>query len=460
MPTANRRAYVPLSISTFLAQDYKPRELIIIDDGSESIADLIPADPRIRYLRVPGGRSLGHKRNQACGYARGEILVHWDDDDWSAAWRLSYQVAELQEKNADICGLDRLWFYDPDRNLSWRYQYPRGRTPWVAGTTLCFRRHLWERHAFPDITVGEDTLWMWLTVGARVLPLAQSDFLVARVHAGNTSPKPTESTWWTPCNPARVRALLGRDWDAFRGRSSPSPPLVSCILPTAGRRSFSILAVERFFAQDYPRKELIVVDDGNEPIWDVVGALPSVRYLRAPERSNVGAKRNLGCIVATGEIFVQWDDDDWYGPDRLSQQVAPLADGRADISALEMRWIVKVPEGEFWTVSPGVHRRMFYCDVHGGTLAFTRAVWASGTRYPESSLPESVGFLRNAFNQGARLLRVANDELFVYVRHSANTRAFPIGRFIESHGWGRTQGPAAFEPDLLSRYQDAAAGLV
>jgi hypothetical protein len=41
--------------------------------------------------------------------------------------------------------------------------------------------------------------------GRRVLPLARDDFFVARVHAGNTSPKETD--WWEPADPSRVTII-------------------------------------------------------------------------------------------------------------------------------------------------------------------------------------------------------------------------------------------------------------
>jgi O-antigen biosynthesis protein len=208
MPTANRRQYVPLAVAMFLAQDYGPRELIVLDDGRDPVADVIPRDPRIRYRYVCGGHSLGEKRNNSCRLARGEILVHWDDDDWSAPWRLSYQVGELQETAADVCGLDRLRFYDEERDLAWIYQYQESRTPWLAGNTLCYKRQLWEKHPFPDITIGEDSVWIAEAVGARVLPLVRDDFFVARVHAGNTSPKETDS--WETADPSRMQSWLER----------------------------------------------------------------------------------------------------------------------------------------------------------------------------------------------------------------------------------------------------------
>src|SRR5262249_23901876 len=88
MPTADRRKFVPKAISYFQAQDYPNKELIIIDDGAESAVDLVPNDPLIRYIRLYAKKTVGAKRNMACEEARGEIIAHWDDDDWMASWRL------------------------------------------------------------------------------------------------------------------------------------------------------------------------------------------------------------------------------------------------------------------------------------------------------------------------------------------------------------------------------------
>src|SRR5689334_4653100 len=114
MPTANRRVFIPRAVAYFFRQDYPERELLIIDDGSDPVEDLIPADARIRYIRTAPGMSLGAKRNFACEQARGDIIAHWDDDDWHAPRRLSTQVNALLEHDAEVCGLDQLLFYEPD----------------------------------------------------------------------------------------------------------------------------------------------------------------------------------------------------------------------------------------------------------------------------------------------------------------------------------------------------------
>jgi len=59
MPTYNRRAFVPQAIYYFLRQDYPNKELIIVDDGTDEVGDLIPGDERIRYIGSPCDKALG-----------------------------------------------------------------------------------------------------------------------------------------------------------------------------------------------------------------------------------------------------------------------------------------------------------------------------------------------------------------------------------------------------------------
>ena len=81
MPTYNRRRFLPLSIRYFQRQDYENKELIIIDDGSDDISDLVPEDERIHYHRLNQKKTLGAKLNMACELSRGSLIANWDDDD-------------------------------------------------------------------------------------------------------------------------------------------------------------------------------------------------------------------------------------------------------------------------------------------------------------------------------------------------------------------------------------------
>jgi hypothetical protein len=212
MPTANRRHFAPQAIRYFQRQDYPDRELIILDDGEESIADLIPADPRIRYERLDRRATIGAKSNLACELAGGEVIVHWDDDDWMAGWRLSYQVeAVLSHSPQTLCGLSRLYFFDPASGQAWQYVYVTADRPWVAGGTFCYRRGFWESHRFPDMNEGADTVFVWALQDAEVRAHERTDFYVSLVHPMNTSRKHTSDPAWHPVGLDTIHGLLNED---------------------------------------------------------------------------------------------------------------------------------------------------------------------------------------------------------------------------------------------------------
>jgi ADP-heptose:LPS heptosyltransferase len=223
MPTANRRAFVPSAIRLFLAQDYPEKELLIIDDGTDAVADLIPAEPSVRYIRCNSGLRLGRKRNLACEAARGEIVVHWDDDDWYAPWRLTYQVEKMVSGALEMCGLDRAFFVDPAAERAWEYVYRAMRPAWLCGATLCYTKAFWSTHRFPEVNVGEDSRFVLSAANARIASLDDNRFFIARIHAGNSSPKRPHARPWEPRPFDSVRAIVGSDWEDYFGGDDGQP---------------------------------------------------------------------------------------------------------------------------------------------------------------------------------------------------------------------------------------------
>ena len=198
MPTRDRRRLAAQAVQWFLRQDYPRRELVVLDDGPEGLEALLPADPRVRYHRLDRRLPLGAKRNRAVELARGELVAHWDDDDWMAPDRLTRQVAALRASGADACGTRELLYYQLSAGQAWRYRY-EGTRPWLAGPTLLYRRAAWERAPFPDhAQVGEDTAFVWQMDPARLHVMDDASFYVALVHGGNTSPKGLRGRCWEP----------------------------------------------------------------------------------------------------------------------------------------------------------------------------------------------------------------------------------------------------------------------
>ncbi|MCC6444425.1 MAG: glycosyltransferase [Armatimonadetes bacterium] len=227
MPTRNRRLFAGQAVRYFLRQDYPSRELIILDDGEDAIEDLVPQDERIRYIRQEGRTPLGIKRNRACAAARGDLIAHWDDDDWIAPDRLSLQVAALNASGADACGLREMLHYRPSAGEAWLYRYPEGKRPWLAGGTLLYRRLLWADHPFPEIHVGEDSAFVWQLPPERLRALPDPSFYVALIHGGNTAAKHLTDPCWQRLPLDAVSSLLTPDRDfyaALRSHRAVLPP--------------------------------------------------------------------------------------------------------------------------------------------------------------------------------------------------------------------------------------------
>jgi glycosyltransferase involved in cell wall biosynthesis len=107
-------------------------------------------------------------------------------------------------------------------------------------------------------------------------------------------------------------------------------PLVSVCTPTFNRRPFIPAMLQCFAHQTYPkdRMEWVIIDDGTDPIEDLVSQHPCIKYFRLEEKISLGKKRNMMHEKARGDIIVYMDDDDYYPPDRVSHAVATLLDHR------------------------------------------------------------------------------------------------------------------------------------
>lgn len=210
MPTYNRRAFVPRAVAQFLAQDYPNRELVVVDDGTDPVEDLMPAgDERVRYIRLPERLTIGAKRNLACEAARGELICHWDDDDWMADWRLSYQVSEHLQLGADVSGAPWTVLHEPSSGRVWETTWRPGvahpssnapRNMHIVGATLLFSKSVWVQHRFGNLNLAEDREFILaaLEAGLNVVPLADVSFYVVTCHSANTCSYPFSSSRLTP----------------------------------------------------------------------------------------------------------------------------------------------------------------------------------------------------------------------------------------------------------------------
>ncbi len=182
MPTRGRPAFAAAALECFQAQTWPERELVIVDDDDAPSFGVPPAG--VQYHRVTRKMTIGAKRNLACSRAAGALLIHWDDDDWSAPGRMEDQVRRIISGGAYITGYHSMLFED-EAGGRWKY---RGFAGYALGTSLCYTREFWRAHPFPDRNIGEDNDFVMASRG-QIISVDAGELMLARIHAGNTSNK-------------------------------------------------------------------------------------------------------------------------------------------------------------------------------------------------------------------------------------------------------------------------------
>jgi glycosyltransferase involved in cell wall biosynthesis len=186
MPTRGRGIWAWQAVQCFLRQTYEPKELVILDDIDARSFAIPPSMKNIRYLLAEQKFAIGEKRNMCCRAASGDIIMHFDDDDWSAPERMADQMERLLASGKAVTGYRSILFYS---ELGDTYKFI-GTPNYVVGTSLAYQRAFWERNPFTRQMVGEDNQFIYDAVSAGELVAADGTaFIVARVHSQNTSQK-------------------------------------------------------------------------------------------------------------------------------------------------------------------------------------------------------------------------------------------------------------------------------
>ncbi len=136
-------------------------------------------------------------------------------------------------------------------------------------------------------------------------------------------------------------------------------PLISCLCISHDRVPLLRNAVENFFQQTWPRRELIVLHEDRDvstAAWLAALAHPAVRSLVVPAlpHLSLGAKRNMAVAAAQGSHVATWDDDDWHAPRRLERQMETLAASGAPACTLRRETVYDAATHSAWLTQPRI----------------------------------------------------------------------------------------------------------
>lgn len=153
MPTYGRPEYLHESLKFFLSQDYKNKELLIVNDcpGQTIVGDY----PQVRIINCKKRfSSLGEKRNFAIQEAEGDWIAIWDDDDIYLPWRLTFTMQEIKEFQTPLYRPEDYWAYWGETVLHTNQCTPE----WISHPLVIINKDLWKAvGGYPPISLTEDS---------------------------------------------------------------------------------------------------------------------------------------------------------------------------------------------------------------------------------------------------------------------------------------------------------------
>ncbi len=212
-PTFQREAFLPAIAACVTAQTCQDIEWLVLDDSETPSAFLAGERwEKLRYIHAPERLSIGEKRNRLVDAACGEIVVHFDDDDYYGPDYIGTRLKAFAAGALDVASLSGFFAAHLDAGLvgyCWTllkrgpaFRFDRQGVEAVEldslnipsihlcyGWSYVYRRSVWSEAPFNDSSVFEDRDFM-IAAGNKfrisTRGFAASD-CVHSIHAGSSS---------------------------------------------------------------------------------------------------------------------------------------------------------------------------------------------------------------------------------------------------------------------------------
>ena len=143
----------------------------------------------------------------------------------------------------------------------------------------------------------------------------------------------------------------------------------------------------------------------------------------APQEWSLGVCLNAGVQASSGAVIAKMDDDDWYGPEYLADQLAMLRVTQADVVGKQASYLY-VQSYDTTLLRFGEREHRWTDFVLGPTLMAAREVFEAHP-FRDRTTGEDTGFLQDVVDAGGR----------VYATDRFNFRQFRGGH---GHTWNVT----------------------
>lgn len=179
-------------------------------------------------------------------------------------------------------------------------------------------------------------------------------------------------------------------------------PTVSCIIAVYNGEAYLHEAIDSLIKQEYPRVEIVVVNDGStDKTADVIARYGDRVLSHYQANSGVSAARNRGVAMSSGQLLSFLDADDLLDPRKIASQVDALqADPALDFCNCHTSYFWTPEMSEEARARDARHKEPFWhksLPGHISTWLFRREVWnRAGEMVPGMHFSEDVDWLSRA----------------------------------------------------------------
>ena len=193
VPVYNAEKYLAATLGGVIAQDYRPIEVLVVDDGStDGSGDIARGFPEVRYFHQPN-QGPAVARNVGIENARGELIAFLDADDTWMPTKLSLQVRYLLDhpETTFVLARQRIVLDAGVERPSWlKEELLTEDSVGYLPSTLLTRRSVFEQIGGfdPKAVPSEDADWFFRAKDAGIpMGVVQEVLLEKRVHDSNIS---------------------------------------------------------------------------------------------------------------------------------------------------------------------------------------------------------------------------------------------------------------------------------
>ena len=198
VPVFNGERYLGEALDSILAQTYRPREIIVVDDGSTDGTAEVAAEygKRVTYVwQANAGEAAA--RNLGLNTARGEFAAFLDADDLWHPEKLARQIARFWERPEIDLSFTRFQnFWMPELAAEEKRYQARPLSQPVSAYSICtlLARHtVFEKFGnFPDHDPLRPQNMIWFLRAAErgaVIEILPDVLMYRRLHSANLSRK-------------------------------------------------------------------------------------------------------------------------------------------------------------------------------------------------------------------------------------------------------------------------------